>query len=140
MAAISGGPACKRLFHVEDSGELRRRIGREVARLTGIEVVGFSDREDDAIRQIRRIKPDLVVLDLQLAYGSGIGVLRELRPGPGPPTLIVLTNHAGSGFRELSLRAGAHHFFDKSTQLEEFIALLKGIVQHADQNRLAVPL
>lgn len=127
MTAISAGPAPKRLFHVEDSAVLRNRIGRELAQLTGIEIVGFSDRADDAIRQIRRIAPDLVVLDLQLTDGSGIDVLRALSPGPAPPALIVLTNHADSRFRELSLRAGALHFFDKSTQIEEFIAFLKGI-------------
>jgi DNA-binding NarL/FixJ family response regulator len=128
MAAISRDPARKRLFHVEDSAELRNRIGRELAQLASIEIVGFSDRADDAITQIRRIKPDLVVLDLQLACGSGIEVLRRLKPDPEPPALIVLTNHSDSRFRELSLQAGALHFFDKSTQLEEFIAFLKWIV------------
>jgi DNA-binding NarL/FixJ family response regulator len=128
MAAISRDPARKRLFHVEDSAELRNRIGRELAQLTRIEIVGFSDRADDAIMQIRRIKPDLVVLDLQLADGSGIDVLRGLSPDPEPPALIVLTNHADARFRELSLQAGALRFFDKSTQLEEFIAFLKGMV------------
>jgi two-component system response regulator DevR len=119
----------KSLFHVEDSVELRRRIEGEFTQLTGIEVVGFSDRADDAIRQIRRLAPDLVVLDLQLAQGSGIDVLRDLSSGAAPPTFIVLTNHADSEFRKLSLRAGAHHFFDKSTQLEEFIEFLKSDIQ-----------
>ncbi len=128
MAAIARDPARKRLFHVEDSAELRDRIGRELAQLNGIEIVGFSNRADDAIMQIRRIKPDLVVLDLQLAHGSGIEVLRGLRPDPEPPALIVLTNHADARFRALSLQAGALHFFDKSTQLEEFIEVLKGMV------------
>jgi CheY-like chemotaxis protein len=82
MVAISRDPVRKRLFHVEDSAGIRNRIGRELAHLTRIEIVGFSDRADDAITQIRRIKPDLVVLDLQLAHGSGIDVLRGLSPTP----------------------------------------------------------
>jgi two-component system response regulator DevR len=125
MAGTSQGPARKSLFHVEDSLDLRNRIEGELAQLTGIEVVGYSDRADDAVAQIRRMKPDLVVLDLQLAEGSGIDVLRHLSSAPEPPTFIVLTNHSDAGFRKLSLRAGAHHFFDKSTQLEEFIEFLK---------------
>ncbi len=127
MAAISRDRARKRLFHVEDSAELRDRIGRELAQLTHIEIVGFSDSAGDAILQIRRIKPDLVVLDLQLAEGSGIDVLRALSLDPEPPALIVLTNHADSRFRKLSLQAGALHFFDKSKQFEEFIAFLKAM-------------
>ncbi len=58
MAAISRDPARKRLFHVEDSAELRNRIGRELAEIARIEIVGFSDRVDDAIMQIRRMQPD----------------------------------------------------------------------------------
>jgi two-component system, NarL family, response regulator DevR len=127
MAAITRDSVRKRLFHVEDSGELRSRISRELAQLAGIDVVGFSDRADDAIAQIRRMEPDLVVLDLQLAFGSGIEVLRELSASNERPTFIVLTNHADARMRELSLRAGARYFFDKSTQLEEFVAFLKGI-------------
>lgn len=129
MAGTAQSPVRKSLFHVEDSVELRRRIEGEFTQLTGIEVVGFSDRADDAIRQIRSLAPDLVVLDLQLAEGSGIDVLRGLSSGVAPPTFIVLTNHSDSRFRKLSLRAGAHHFFDKSTQLEEFIEFLKSEVQ-----------
>jgi DNA-binding NarL/FixJ family response regulator len=125
MAAISRGQSRKRLFHVDDSIELRNRIAGELDKLAGIEVVGFSDRAGDAIRQIRMMEPDLVVLDLQLAEGSGIDVLREL--SNEPPLVIILTNHSDSRFRELSLRAGARHFFDKSTQMEEFIVFLKGM-------------
>jgi DNA-binding NarL/FixJ family response regulator len=130
MTRTSRNPACKRLFHVEDSVDLRNRIEEELARLTGIEVVGFSGGADDAIRQIRRLQPDLVVLDLQLAEGSGIDVLRSLISANDPPIFIVLTNHSDSRFRTLSLRAGAHHFFDKSTQLEEFIEFLKSVGTH----------
>jgi two-component system response regulator DevR len=126
MVRTSPGTARKRLFHVEDSTELRSRIEGELAHIAGIEVVGFSDRAVDAITRIRRLEPDLVVLDLQLAEGSGIDVLRKLSSHDEPPTFIVLTNHSDSGFRKLSLRAGAHYFFDKSTQLEEFIEFIKG--------------
>jgi DNA-binding NarL/FixJ family response regulator len=128
MAGASRGQARKSLFHVEDSAELRSRIEGEISRLAGIEVVGFSGRADDAIRQIRRLEPDIVVLDLQLEEGSGIDVLRSLGSATGPPTFIVLTNHSDSRFRKLSLRAGAPHFFDKSTQLAEFIEFLGWVV------------
>jgi DNA-binding NarL/FixJ family response regulator len=131
MARTSRSPARKRLFHVEDSVDLRNRIEEELARLTGIEVVGFAGRADDAIRQIRRLEPDLVVLDLQLAEGTGIDVLRNLSSANESPLFIVLTNHSDSRFRKLSLRAGAHQFFDKATQLEEFIEFLKQVESYA---------
>ena len=131
MVRTSRSPARKRLFHVEDSVDLRIRIEEELARLTCIELVGFSGRADDAIRQIRRLEPDLVVLDLQLAEGTGIDVLRNLSSANQSPMFIVLTNHSDYRFRKLSLRAGAHQFFDKATQLEEFIEFLKRVESYA---------
>ena len=127
MAVIQQGRASKRLFHVEDSACMRERV-RELAQLSGIKVVGFSDCADDAIRQIRLIKPDLVVLDLQLAEGSGVDILREFASGAVPSMCIVLTNHSDFRFRELSRKAGARWFFDKSTELEEFGEFLKKIL------------
>ncbi|HEX4134542.1 MAG TPA: response regulator transcription factor [Bryobacteraceae bacterium] len=127
---MAGASESRRLFHVEDSVELRVRVEGELTRL-GIEIAGFAARADDAVREIRRIKPDLVVLDLQLEEGSGVDVLRSLSAAAERPTFIVLTNHSDARFRKLALQAGAQYFFDKSTQLEEFVEFVKSIARTA---------
>jgi two-component system, NarL family, response regulator DevR len=124
MAGASRNMGSKRVFHVEDSAELRIRIEGELTRF-GVEIAGFAVRADDAVREIRRIKPDLVVLDLQLEAGSGVDVMRDLSSAPERPTFIVLTNHSDARFRKLALQAGAQYFFDKSTQLEEFVEFVR---------------
>ena len=117
----------RRVCYVEDSPELRTRVLSEMSRLDSIEVVGFSESSEDAIRQIRCTQPDLVVLDLQLADGSGFDVLRAFFGVAGAPTMIVLTNHSDALSRELSLRAGAQYVFDKSVEFEDFLLLLEKI-------------
>jgi two-component system response regulator DevR len=116
-----------RLFIVEDSHELHLRILREVESLTGARVVGHAAGAGAAIELINRIRPDVVVLDLQLSEGSGLDVLREFRGTPAPPAIIVLTNHSDTISRGLSLRAGARFFFDKSTQFDDFLAALRAL-------------
>jgi len=114
-----------RLYYVEDSAELRSRIDRELAGIDGIDVLGHSERAPEAIREIRRCQPDVVVLDLQLLEGAGIDVLKALRGGESQrPIVIVLTNHADTTSRERSLRAGAQYFFDKSTEFDQFLSTL----------------
>lgn len=104
---------------------MRRHIQLEVERLAGIEIVGSAASATDAIAQIRRLRPDVVILDLQLAEGTGADILRELRDNGGAPVTIVLTNHADPLSRDLSIRAGAHFFFDKSANFDEFLSLMK---------------
>jgi DNA-binding NarL/FixJ family response regulator len=113
-----------RLYCVEDSLELRLRISRELAQVGSVEIVGYSDRAEAATGEIRRLRPDVVLLDLQLAEGSGIDVLRALRQDEHPPMIVVLTNHSDAVSRERSLKHGARYFFDKSTEFEKFLAIL----------------
>src|SRR5260221_11370355 len=95
-----------RLYYVEDSAELRSRIDRELAGIDGIDILGHSERAAEAIREIRRCQPDVVVLDLQLLEGAGIDVLKALRGEDPCPIVIVLTNHADATSSEHSLTDG----------------------------------
>jgi DNA-binding NarL/FixJ family response regulator len=114
-----------RLYYVEDNAEVRRRIDRELSRIEGVEVLGYSEKAVEALREIRRRRPDVVVLDLQLLEGNGADVLKGLRDDDAKPVIFVLTNHSDPVIRERSRKAGATHFFDKSTEFELFIDTLK---------------
>jgi two-component system response regulator DevR len=124
MPSVSDTNGRTRLYYVEDSAELRSRIDRELAGIEGIDVLGHSERASEAIREIQRCQPDIVVLDLQLLEGTGIDVLKAVRGDGERPSVIVLTNHADTTSREHSLKAGARYFFDKSTEFDQFLSTL----------------
>ncbi len=107
------------VFLVENSPPIRERLLTLLAPVAGIRVVGFAERADDAIREIVRQRPDAVILDLNLASGSGIEVLRALRAEAPEVEVFVLTNFANSQYRRLCTSLGAHGFFDKSTEFEK---------------------
>jgi len=113
-----------RLYYVEDCAELRSRIDRELSQIEGVEVLGYAGRASDAVREIRKHRPDVVVLDLQLLEGSGLDVLKGLQHEDWRPIVMVLTNHSDPTSRERSLKAGAKYFFDKSTEFDQFVAAL----------------
>ena len=107
------------VFLVENSPPIRERLLTLLAPVAGIRVVGFAERADDAIREILRQRPDAVILDLNLAGGSGIDVLRAVSAEAPEVEVFVLTNFAYSQYRRLCTGLGARGFFDKSTEFEK---------------------
>ncbi|HYL25939.1 MAG TPA: response regulator, partial [Burkholderiales bacterium] len=71
-----------------------------------------------AIREILEIRPDLVVLDIQLAEGSGFDVLRALHAQAPELDVVMLTNYSADPYRQIAERFGARAFFDKSREFE----------------------
>jgi len=104
------------VFIVDDLPTMRERLRELVDDIEGVEVVGEAGTPDEAIAGIRRTHPDYVLLDYQLAGGTGIDVLRAVHPDAPEIAFIVVTNHATSQHRRACLDAGARYFFDKSTE------------------------
>ena len=99
---------------------LRTRLLAMIAAIPGASVVGYASGADDAIRDIAAQKPDVVVLDLHLAQGSGFDVMRATAVAALGIAFYVLTNYPAAGYRLSAQRLGAQGFFDKSS---EFTAL-----------------
>ncbi len=112
----------KTVYLVEDSEVFCKFLPDVLADLEGIELVGMSGRAREAVEAIRRLHPDIVVLDLQLSEGLGLDVLRETGR---IARFIVLTNYSEPPAAEKCLEAGAHFFFDKSTGMDQFIETLR---------------
>jgi CheY-like chemotaxis protein len=114
------------VFVVEDSPLLRERIIQDVDSL-GCRVVGAAESEGDAIASIEQLRPAVIVTDIQLRKGSGIGVVRKVRTKmpQSPPLIIVLTNYATAEYRDACIASGADEFLDKSSEYDRFLALMK---------------
>jgi|SRR5579862_48819 len=116
-----------RVFVVEDSSLIRRRIIDNVEALGNFDVVGFAEGEREAIDAIARTRPDIVVTDIRLKEGSGIEVVRRIREqGNEPkPRIYVLTNYAYPEYKKQCSLVGADGFFDKTSEYEGFLNTLQ---------------
>ncbi len=111
---------------VDDSQEFRRSLRRLLDTLAEVTIVGEAGSVSEAIRLAAESKPGAVILDLKLPDGSGFEVLREIKKSEGkPPLVVMLTNFASEQHRRKSLAEGADYFFDKTTEFEEVLAVLK---------------
>jgi DNA-binding NarL/FixJ family response regulator len=106
------------VYVVEDAPLVRERLIEMLDATPGTQVVGAAARADQAIRGILEERPDVVLLDLRLAQGSGLDVLRAVHDIAPEITFYMLTNFASEPYRQLAARLGAQDFFDKSSEFE----------------------
>jgi DNA-binding NarL/FixJ family response regulator len=104
------------VFIVEDSPLVRVRLVDMLEAIPGASVVGEASCAEAAIREILAARPDVVLLDLNLAEGSGFDVLRAVQKLAPEIDFYMLSNFAAYPYRELAERLGARDFFDKSTE------------------------
>jgi two-component system response regulator RegA len=90
---------------VEDSPAMAERIG-ELLDAAGLHVIAKDATEDGAIGSCDRHRVDVAVIDLQLAQGTGFGVIRHLRKArPANATcIVVFTNHAVPALKVAALK------------------------------------
>jgi DNA-binding NarL/FixJ family response regulator len=131
-----------RVFVVEDSVALRERIVGDIASLDRLDVVGWAESENHAVEAIEELSPDVVVTDLGLKEGSGVNLVRQVRAKrPAlPPRIVVLTNYATPEYRARCLQYGADEFFDKTSEYDDFLAVMRKASRHPTIRRKAMAL
>ena len=116
---------------VDDSVEIRTRLGELLTALPGVGRVDTVDSAKDAHRVIQSQPPDVVILDIHMPVVSGFQVLEALQAAPTPLTTIILTNDPSPQWRRSCLQAGADFFFDKSVELQRTIDVVAGLARGA---------
>jgi DNA-binding NarL/FixJ family response regulator len=125
-------------FIVEDSPVIRENLIAALEELAPVEVVGTAEDEAGAVKWLGRgDKPcDLVIIDIFLKGGSGLGVLRAANDLNRSMSLVVLSNYATPDMRRKCLDLGASRVFDKSNEIDSLILycvrLASGETGHGD--------
>lgn len=115
-----------KVFLVEDSAPIVARLKDLVATVPGASVAGEAATAQAAIDAIPVARPDIVLLDLNLAEGGGFDVLRALQPRMPEVGFYMLSNYAAYPYRQLAERLGARGFFDKTKEIERVRDLMEG--------------
>jgi DNA-binding NarL/FixJ family response regulator len=124
-----------KVFIADDSLIVREHLVTLLDELAGVEIVGQAEDVAEAIRGIRTLQPDVVILDIRLPDGSGIEVLQNIKQDEAAPMVIILTNYPYPGYRKRCLDAGADFFLDKSTEFDQIPKLFELLKQGAGSDR-----
>ena len=113
-----------RVFIADDSAVIVERLADLLKEIPGVELAGHANDAREAVRCIQQIKPDAVILDFQMPGGSGLDVLRAIRPDHPNLHVLICTNYPYPQYRKECLGAGANFFLDKSSEFEKIPAIL----------------
>ncbi len=116
-----------RVFLADDSALIRSRVGN-LLEAAGASTVGEGETPTGCIDQILALRPDVVVLDVQLEGGSGLQVLRAVRVAAPDVAFVVFSNNSSSAYRKRYLLEGAARFLDKA---EDSGLLVRAVAQAA---------
>jgi len=106
------------VFNADDSQLVRDRLKEVFAETGSIDVIGESGDAEEAMQAIRRLNPDVVILDIRMPGGGGLPVLRDVKSRKLSPVVIVLTSYPYPQYRQTYLAAGADYFFDKIKDIQ----------------------
>lgn len=116
-----------RILLVEDFAPLRTRL-TDLLHIPGeMHVTATAETELEAHDHIEATDFDVLVVDVQLREGTGLGAVRDARKrwlSAIPSLIIMLTNHALPVVRQRCLAAGADHFLDKIRQFDQLVPLI----------------
>jgi DNA-binding NarL/FixJ family response regulator len=125
-------PPPLRVYIADDSAPVAEMLAELVSIPGRVEVVGVGATEEVAIEAIRTLRPDAVILDLQLKGGSGTTVIKAVRASNelSDVRLLVTSNHTSPQLRSGCLELGADQYFDK---VKELGALTACLARYADR-------
>ena len=112
-----------RIFLVEDNLLIRENLSSTLTEMVGATFVGWAEGEREAIDWLCNDSNDweLVIVDLFLKQGNGLGVVAACRSRASGKRLVVLTNYATPAVRERCMALGADAVFDKSNDIEKLV-------------------
>lgn len=115
LMAESSQTRCIRALVVDDFESMRQALTVCLEALDSIEVVGTAQNGQEALEKIALLKPNLVIVDLQMPVMDGFQLMRHLREEHPVMRLVAVCGHASPAIEQEALSAGAHAFVSKNT-------------------------
>ncbi len=118
-----------RVMIVDDHEIVRRGIAEIVDREPSFEVIAEAGTVEDAIRRARLVKPDVILVDLQLPGGTGLDIVRSLADSDPEIRAVILTSFDDDEALAESVKAGARAFVLKTVRSGEINDVIRAVAQ-----------
>ena len=112
---------------VEDDRRLLRNFSAMLATAQDIECQGLFSSAEEALEEIPRIKPRVVIMDIHLPGKSGVDCVRELALFDPKPQIIMLTSYDDSTAIFSSLSAGAIGYLLRPVRTAQLVAAIRDV-------------
>lgn len=117
----------KSILIVDDSPIIVDRLRHLIKRSGSEGPVRNADDYSSALAMLAENRPDIVLLDINLAGGSGIGLLQYIKKVYPTIIVIMFTNQSGDYYRKICMQLGADYFIDKSGDNNQIPAIIASL-------------
>jgi len=116
-----------RVALVDDQAMIRSGLARILAPEDGFVVVAECADGREAIEKLPALRPDVVLMDVRMPTLDGIAATEQLRSGPDPLVVLVLTTFGEDDVLWRAIEAGASGFILKDSSAEDLIAAVRAV-------------
>ncbi|HET6604157.1 MAG TPA: response regulator [Xanthomonadaceae bacterium] len=116
-----------RVYLVDDHAIVRAGVAAILADRTDIEVVGSAASGEEALPEIRRLDPDVVLCDLHLPGISGLEVTERIVRGQYGPRVVILSVQEEGPYPRRVLEAGASGYVTKAGEATELLRAIREV-------------
>ena len=124
-------PKKARILIVDDHPLVRRGLTELFNGEDDLEVCGEAAGATDAIEAVKKLKPDLLIIDISLEDTNGIELIKRLRAQNVESKMLVSSMHDESLYAERALRAGAQGFVNKEVATENVLEAVRKVLTGA---------
>ena len=109
---------------VEDHEKFRQSVASFLNEQGCVEIVGEAVNGDDAIAQTEKLRPDLVLMDVDMPNRDGFEATREIKLQCPKTKVVILSMHGSDIYRRTAWRYAADGFIDKAEMKSALLDVL----------------
>jgi DNA-binding NarL/FixJ family response regulator len=116
-----------RILIADDSELIRRGIGILLAKEKSWQVCGEAADGPEALRKVRELRPDLVLLDISMPGANGFDASRQMKEEIPETKILIISHHDATKMLPSALEAGADGCLDKSRLALDLVSAIRDL-------------
>ena len=120
-------PQKSRILLVDDHPSVREGLMWRMAKLTDLEICGEAADAEEALRQFKKLRPHLVIVDISLKQSNGLDLVKRL-VDLGPVKILVYSTYDETIYAERAIDAGAMGYINKEESSDQLIAAIREVL------------
>ncbi len=130
MVWMPPSPEQIRILAVDDTALFRMSIAKLIDKQEGLTVVGEAENGLEAVRKANELKPDLVVMDVEMPVMNGVEAARLIREQVPATKVVMLTVSEADEHLFDAIRFGAQGYLLKDLRPEELFDLIRAVMRN----------
>jgi DNA-binding NarL/FixJ family response regulator len=113
----------------DDSALILVRLQETVFKCKEMIIAGSYKNGIDALYALKKLKPDLAIIDLQMPGLSGLKILHEIRKENKTMKFVILTFNPSDYYQKWAIQEGADYFFSKVDDFNKILPVIEEMVR-----------